>query len=118
MPSSNTIFFYQFFREVPPPKTKIDCVVKIYSNGFLLDKEEQLRRYSKDTIGFLLDLKDGVIPKEILARCNEDANIVIEHHLEETFVYAPKPFMQPQTLEQMATKSPAKYRLTYDNTQR
>ena len=55
--------------------------MKLYSNGFMLDNEEQLRRYTKDTIGFLLDLKDDVIPKEILDRCNEDVNIVLEHHL-------------------------------------
>ena len=68
-------------RERPPAKTKIDCTLKLYSNGYMLDNEDKLRRYNKDTIGFLLDLKEGVIPKEILARCNEDVNIVLEHHL-------------------------------------
>ena len=53
----------------------------------MIDKEEQLRRYSKDTIMFLVDLKDGVIPKEILSRCNEDVNIIIEEHMYELLIY-------------------------------
>lgn len=69
------------FRETPAKNTKIDCVVKIYSNGFMIDNEEQLRRFNKDTIGFLVDLNDGIIPREILSRCTEDVNIILESHL-------------------------------------
>ncbi len=85
-------------------------MVRIYSNGFLLNNEEALRRYNRDTVTFLQDLKDGIIPKEILDRCDEDVNIVLEHHLylkpdllcrDETYVFSPKPFNVPMTLDQM-----------------
>jgi len=85
----------------------------------MVDNEEQLRRYTKETMPFLLDLKEGIIPKELLPKCNEDVNIVLEHHLDETFVYAPKPFSAPKTLEQMAAPpSPAKYFLWYTKKQK
>lgn len=77
------------------------CTIKLYSNGFLVDDENNLRRYNKDSIGFLKDLKDGILPPELLEKCDEDINIVIEHHLEETFVFAPKPLVQPVALENM-----------------
>jgi len=87
----------------------VDCIIKLYSNGFLVNNEKELRRYNKDSIGFLKDLKDGILPPELIEKCNEDVNIILEHHLEETFVYAPKPLVQPVTLENIPAPSTSSY---------
>eukprot|EP00826_Nyctotherus_ovalis_P020803 TRINITY_DN16596_c0_g1_i5.p1 TRINITY_DN16596_c0_g1~~TRINITY_DN16596_c0_g1_i5.p1 ORF type:complete len:109 (-),score=27.68 TRINITY_DN16596_c0_g1_i5:142-468(-) len=91
----------QAIRERPPANTKVDCTIKLYSNGFLVNDEERLRRYDNDSTNFLKDIKDGILPPELLEHSDGDANILVEYHLEETFVYAPKPLAHPVALENM-----------------
>ena len=39
------------------------------------------------------------MPPELVEKCNEDVNILLEHHLDETFVHAPKPLIMPEKVK-------------------